>query len=206
MASEQSDTGTQHERWFTRRREWSKKVVRNHGVTVYEKYYSPHTSLLASIIGAVVAIVFGLPFYFAISGARAHDTLLGSIAEGAEIMITAIPAGVSLLITLALLSSTIRWFRREFSGVSACDQCNRDVEHPHILRYRTLEPGLGFLNEDYEFCSRTCREAWERANRDYDDESAYDIQSRDDKEAYLDAREKEILEIERANSDDESAA
>lgn len=185
--------------WFEHERTWTKKTVRNDRVHIYEKSSSPKQALGGALfVGAWAAGCF-IPaalFYFKGTASTLDSVILG--------LLSLLPTGFGLLLTIGIANYTAGWVKNEFGEKAACERCGLRTKYLHELEFRELNTAPGrpaFFSEEHEFCSLECRETWEREQRDYDDQSWYEIQTEADKEAYEQRLMEEFYEEQRGRGE-----
>jgi hypothetical protein len=151
--------------WLFRDRTWTKKQYleydHSESVHIYEQSTSPARVIQMWVLAAIVyAVTVGL--WYDILNTVEQDILLLVLIPVATAL-----TGVTVAFTVVGVSG---WFQRYFTE-TCCTYCDTAVTYPHSFR----EGGLG-NKRTYRFCSKDCREQWEREFVEYPFSGYYDIQ------------------------------
>jgi len=151
--------------WLFRDRTWTKKLHleydHSESVHIHEQSTSPAQIIQVWVIAAIVyAVTAGL--WYEIINTVAQDILLLVLIPVATAL-----TGVSVAFTVVGVSS---WVQRHVTE-TRCTYCDSTVTYAHTFR----EGGLG-NKQTYRFCSKDCRERWEREYVEYPFSGYYDIQ------------------------------
>lgn len=153
---------------FTERKQSHKWVSNLTGAEITEKGVSHFGRLIllgiAAVVGAVLA-KFWLDVYVALTSPAGpvQTFVLGSAAL--------VVGPVTLFYTWGVPKVIFGFFKK-----TCCEHCGTYTRYPHDLS-RAIPDTFPTESESHDFCSRECREAWERGNMDYERESWYSLQS-----------------------------
>lgn len=156
--------------WFFRDRTWTTKRYSEYDnvddlVSVHEKSTSPAYIIQA---WAFFCVIFG----FSILLWLELIAQVGNSTGGTVTAMLGIP--IAAVLSAACLGfaglGVIRWIDAHVTD-TRCTQCNASVTYPHTFS----EGGLGNKNT-FKFCSKDCREQWEREYVEYPFSGYYDIQ------------------------------